>query len=372
MPVPNFYVPHVVRNGETLTSIATKHMHANPGPIIAFNADRLPGALVEVGERRQLTPEFIEHNKRMKNYGDGPQDPNYANAWKRMGANQITDAVLSTNNPAMGAGRILTVRTEYPISAPMIEGVLEIPWTRKALREFVRVLTETINETIRETNLAVNGQTEALKDLKATFIAADLFFAAITLPLSAVKGWQATTTAIANGKQAMNMFEAVWPVIVEQFMRTGGAAWDVAQQQQLKAAALDKMPAKIKLEKDLDYYIDNYISFLTPSRLATYYYGFKEQDTDVMRYGEAAIDARTKNKIIDEGQKQIDRMQSYIRVAQLAISASFYDHIVRDVAPVVKKADEPRPRSSNRCSQPRPRFHGTPVSSGPFPRFRGE
>jgi len=46
--------------------IAAKYRFANPGPIIAFNADRLVGAVEETAERRELSPEFVGHNNRMK------------------------------------------------------------------------------------------------------------------------------------------------------------------------------------------------------------------------------------------------------------------------------------------------------------------
>jgi len=374
MPVPQFFVPHPIIGGETLSMIAAKHRFGNPGPIIAFNADRLPGAVETTGEKRELTPEFIDHNKRMKNMGDGPQNPNYPTAWKPMGANQITDAVLRLNNPAMGAGRVITVRSEYPISQPVDPqvGFLEIPWTRKALREYVRVLNDMIAEIIRDTNLAVNGQTAALKELKTTFIAADLVFAVISAPLMAAQEWKIASTAIANGKKVGFLLEDVLPILAEKAMQLGNVAWDVAQAEQLKSAALNKMPARIKVEKDLDYFIDNYLAFVSPSRIATWLVGVTTGDTDMMRYGEAVVDARTKNKIIDEGQKQIDRMQGYISIAQMAMSASFYDHIVRDAAPMPVSVPAPqRPRSPNMCAQQPSRFHGTPVSSGPFPRFRG-
>jgi hypothetical protein len=52
--------------GDTLTTIARKHGYRNPGPIVAFNAERLPFAVESVGAARRLTETYKASNSVMQ------------------------------------------------------------------------------------------------------------------------------------------------------------------------------------------------------------------------------------------------------------------------------------------------------------------
>lgn len=323
MGYPAFWLPHVVSPGDTLTSIAAKYGYANPGPIIAFNAEHLPDSIESMGGYRALDKSFATHSKQRKALGGGNFDPNHWGHWERLGSNQITKGAIEMNNPGMLPGAVATIRKQYPITEPLLLKTrrLEIPWTRKALKSFVKVLEEYIKGIIAETHAAVNEETGRLRAIKTKLMVVDVLVMGLTLGWGAAREYR-QIAMLTEGDALLEVFGKV-------AFDLGGLAWDAVNSPQGQAAT-QELPKRIKLEKDLDYFINNSIGLWSPSKITAMLVGIKESDSEVFWWGTDAVDARAKNEIIDAAEKDIDRKREFIRVAANAAAASFYDHKVTD------------------------------------------
>jgi hypothetical protein len=333
--IPSFWVFYVVKKSDTLASISEKFGYSNPGPIVAFNCDRLPNAIQDMGGQQPINPDWTKaHSKKNMLYfalGDKRAlNPHKVMMHKPLASNQINWRALQWNHAAWPGGEVVTVSDSYPISVEINQKdvpYLEVPWKQDSIEDFISMQQTMRVEIVSDTYKILNQGKKDLADLKRTLFwvdfAAAIFMNYKDLVKLGISSAKSATTTEALAKEA-------YKVLALKLARTGGIGKKALSLSEKALAETLTLPKKVQLKKGFGFWINNSIGWLSPSKWTACYAAVVEEDADIAWWGAEAVDAKMRNRVIDSAKKRIEWIDVQLQWASKAKSRSFYRHVVTD------------------------------------------
>lgn len=329
---PSFWVLHRVKEGETLAGIGRRYQYANPGPIIAFNCDHLPGSIRKAGgwrrarsgSSRTLVGTSLQPSMKPVVVRGGGFAP--------LRSDQINSFAVRLDHAGWQQGRVLTIVDAYPLTAPVDAGrtpFLEIPWTVPSINAYIVYQRTLRADIVRYTHELVNEGTDNLDRLNDVLFTVDCL-AAVFVGFKDLGKFALSASTFAGTyddlvREGAKLF--AW-----RMARGGGIAKKGMSLGSGHAAPTRTLPEKTRLTKGFGFWLDNTVGWLSPSKWTATYGAIVEDDADIAWWGAEAVDAKSRNRIIDGAQERIDELDVHVRAAQAACGRSFYRHHVRDAA----------------------------------------